>query len=175
MELPVCAEEQTIMEAILENDTIVLCGETGSGKTTQVPQFLYEAGFGHIQSEYPGRVAVTQPRRVAAVSMAKRVAEELNVSASIVSHQIRYDSTVSDSSAISFMTDGVLLREMAQDFCLSKYSCVIIDEAHERSLNTDILLGLLSRVVRLRREMYDNKEELSKSVRYNHHRPSKYS
>ncbi|KAJ1978627.1 putative ATP-dependent RNA helicase DHR1 [Dimargaris xerosporica] len=151
--LPVFGEEQTIMEHIKEHPVIVLCGETGSGKTTQVPQFLYEAGYGHPDSDNPGIVGVTQPRRVAAVSMAQRVQHELNVPDGVVSHQIRYDSTVSAQTAVKFMTDGVLLRELAQDLLLSKYSVIIIDEAHERSLNTDILIGVVSRVVTLRERL----------------------
>lgn len=99
-------------------------------------------------------IGVTQPRRVAAVAMAERVAQELNLPASKVSHQIRYDTTTSASTAIKFMTDGVLLRELAADLLLRKYSVVIVDEAHERSVNTDVLIGVLSRVVRLREDMW---------------------
>ncbi|KZV70183.1 P-loop containing nucleoside triphosphate hydrolase protein [Peniophora sp. CONT] len=152
--LPIVGEEQPIMEAILLNTVVVICGETGSGKTTQVPQFLYEAGFGSPGSDNPGMIGITQPRRVAAISMSQRVSHELSLSSSIVSYQIRYDATVSPSTSIKFMTDGVLLRELASDFLLIKYSVVVIDEAHERSVNTDILVGVLSRVVRLREEMW---------------------
>ena len=88
------------------------------------------------------------------MSMAARVANELSLPPTRVSYQIRYDATVSPLTSIKFMTDGVLLRELAMDFTLSKYSVVIIDEAHERSLNTDILIGVLSRIVNLREEMY---------------------
>ncbi|KAJ2087666.1 putative ATP-dependent RNA helicase DHR1 [Coemansia sp. RSA 986] len=153
MKLPVYAEEQQIMEAIVENPVIVLSGETGSGKTTQVPQFLFEAGYGDSGSPNPGMIGITQPRRVAAVSMSSRVAEELGDYGSTVAHQVRFDTTVSEKTRIKFMTEGVLLREMASDLLLTKYSVLIIDEAHERSLNTDILLGVLSRVVRLRHKM----------------------
>ncbi|KAG9307805.1 hypothetical protein G9A89_023370 [Geosiphon pyriformis] len=158
--LPICREEQVIMEAIGENPVVVICGETGSGKTTQVPQFLYEAGYGDSQSDNPGIIGVTQPRRVAAVSMSKRVAQELSLSEKEVSYQIRYDATTSSKTVIKFMTDGVLLRELAGDFLLSRYSAIIIDEAHERSLNTDILIGVVSRVFRLRNEL--NVEERGK-------------
>ena len=99
-------------------------------------------------------IGITQPRRVAAMSMASRVAHELSLPASRVSYQIRYDATVSPSTSIKFMTDGVLLRELASDFLLSKYSVLIIDEAHERSMNTDILIGVVSRVVKLRESMW---------------------
>ncbi|KAJ1913724.1 putative ATP-dependent RNA helicase DHR1 [Mycoemilia scoparia] len=171
LKLPIVAEEQRIMEAISENPVIILCGETGSGKTTQVPQFLYEAGYGHPESpNNPGMIGVTQPRRVAAVSMANRVSTELNLidnekaTSSLVSYQIRYDSsTTSKDTRIKFMTDGVLLRELAQDFLLTKYSAIIVDEAHERSINTDILLGVLSRVVKLRQDMSRNNEAVKKS------------
>lgn len=149
-QLPIFAEEQSIMESIKGNPVVIICGETGSGKTTQVPQFLYEAGYGNPASSNPGMIAVTQPRRVAAVSMAERVGTELN-DKSLVAYQIRYDSTtVSDRSVIKFMTDGILLREIQSDFLLSRYSIILLDEAHERNLNTDILVGLLSRIVKLR-------------------------
>lgn len=150
LKLPVVAEEERIVRTIMENMVTVLCGETGSGKTTQVPQFLFEAGFGDPHSANPGLIGVTQPRRVAALSMAARVGHELNLGQDRVSHQIRYDATVSPSTSIKFMTDGVLLRELAIDFMLNKYSAVVIDEAHERSVNTDVLIGVLSRVARLR-------------------------
>ncbi|KAJ7095872.1 P-loop containing nucleoside triphosphate hydrolase protein [Mycena belliarum] len=152
--LPIISEEQPIMEAILLNPVVIICGETGSGKTTQVPQFLFEAGFGSTGSDNPGMIGITQPRRVAAMSMAARVAHELALPASRVSYQIRYDATVSPATSIKFMTDGVLLRELATDFMLTKYSVIIIDEAHERSMNTDILIGVLSRVLKLREEMW---------------------
>lgn len=154
LRLPVVAEEDTIVRTIMENAVTVICGETGSGKTTQVPQFLYEAAFGSKGSLNPGMIGVTQPRRVAAVSMAQRVASELSLPADRVSHQIRYDATVSAETAIKFMTDGVLLRELATDFLLTKYSAIMVDEAHERSINTDVLIGVLSRVVRLREKRW---------------------
>ncbi|KAL4073219.1 P-loop containing nucleoside triphosphate hydrolase protein [Scleroderma yunnanense] len=163
--LPILADEQPIMEAILLNPVVILCGETGSGKTTQVPQFLYEAGFGDPSGDNPGMIGVTQPRRVAAMSMAARVAHELSLTSSRVSYQIRYDATVSPSTTIKFMTDGVLLRELATDFLLSKYSVIIIDEAHERSMNTDILIGVLSRVLKLREQMWKEGKEGIKPLR----------
>ncbi|GAB1314921.1 putative ATP-dependent RNA helicase DHR1 [Madurella fahalii] len=151
--LPVVVEEQKIMEAIHNNDVVVICGATGSGKTTQVPQFLFEAGYGSPNGPTPGMIGVTQPRRVAAVSMSKRVAQELGDHSDTVAYQIRFEGTVDPKTAIKFMTDGVLLREVAQDFVLRKYSAIIIDEAHERSVNTDILIAILSRVVKLRAEL----------------------
>ncbi|KAF9158748.1 putative ATP-dependent RNA helicase DHR1 [Actinomortierella ambigua] len=165
LQLPVCADEQYIMESIRYNDIVIIKGETGSGKTTQVPQFLYEAGYGHADSPNPGMIGITQPRRVAAVSMADRVAKELNLPASKISHQIRYDATTTPGTVMKFMTDGVLLRELNSDFLLRKYSVIIIDEAHERSLNTDILIGALSRIVRLRREESKTDRENTKPLK----------
>lgn len=153
LKLPVVAEEQKIMEAIHNNNVVVICGSTGSGKTTQVPQFLFEAGYGSPDSPTPGLIGVTQPRKVAAVSMSKRVSQELGDHSNKVAYQIRFEGTADDKTAVKFMTDGVLLREVSNDISLNKYSAVIIDEAHERSVNTDILIGMLSRVVKLREEM----------------------
>ncbi|XP_073724216.1 probable ATP-dependent RNA helicase DHX37 [Misgurnus anguillicaudatus] len=146
LRLPILAEEQVIMEAVRENECVVLCGETGSGKTTQVPQFLYEAGY----ASSGGIIGVTEPRRVAAVSMSHRVAKEMNLSTGVVSYQIRFEGNVTEDTKIKFMTDGVLLKEIQKDFLLQKYSVIIIDEAHERSVYTDILIGLLSRIAPLR-------------------------
>ncbi|QDS77028.1 hypothetical protein FKW77_006517 [Venturia effusa] len=157
--LPIIAEEQKIMEAIFNNDVVVVSGATGSGKTTQLPQFLYENGFGSEQGSTPGMIGITQPRRVAATSMAKRVADELGKASNKVAHQIRFDTTVGKQTRIKFMTDGVLLREMSEDFSLRKYSAVVIDEAHERTVNTDILISLLSRCVKARRQLAQDKPE----------------
>ncbi|TFK27975.1 P-loop containing nucleoside triphosphate hydrolase protein [Coprinopsis marcescibilis] len=163
--LPIVTEEQPIVEAIMLNPVVIVCGETGSGKTTQVPQFLYEAGFGTPGSSNPGMIGITQPRRVAAMAMASRVAHELSLTSSKVSYQIRYDATVSPSTSIKFMTDGVMLRELATDFLLTKYSVIIIDEAHERSINTDILIGVLSRVIKLREDMWREGKPGAKPLR----------
>jgi ATP-dependent RNA helicase DHX37/DHR1 len=161
LQLPIISEEQKIMEAIHHHDVVVICGSTGSGKTTQVPQFLFEAGYGSPNSNTPGMIGITQPRRVAAVSMSRRVAEELGEHSGAVGYQIRFEGTTDSKTAVKFMTDGVLLREAAEDIALRKYSAIIIDEAHERSINTDILIGMLSRVVKLRREMASEKSDLS--------------
>ncbi|KAF3063882.1 putative ATP-dependent RNA helicase PB1A10.06c [Daldinia childiae] len=161
LKLPVVAEEQKIMEAIHNNNVVVICGATGSGKTTQVPQFLFEAGYGSPNSPTPGMIGVTQPRKVAAVSMSKRVGQELGDRSNAVAYQIRFEGTVDNNTAVKFMTDGVLLREVANDISLRKYSAIIIDEAHERSVNTDILVGMLSRVVKLREEMSNEDPKLA--------------
>ena len=153
MKLPVVAEEQRIMEAIHNNSFVVICGSTGSGKTTQVPQFLYESGYGSPEGPNPGLIGVTQPRRVAAISTAARLGDELGSARDKVSYQVRFESSITKKMAIKFMTDGILVREIAMDFALLKYSVIIIDEAHERSVNTDILIGMLSRIVDLRASM----------------------
>ncbi|PSS14702.1 ATP-dependent RNA helicase [Actinidia chinensis var. chinensis] len=159
-DLPIVMMEQEIMEAINENITVIICGETGCGKTTQVPQFLYEAGFGSGQSSVRrGIIGVTQPRRVAVLATAKRVAFELGFRlGKEVGFQVRHDRRIGDSCSIKFMTDGILLREVQSDFLLKKYSIIILDEAHERSLNTDILIGMLSRVIQQRQIIYDEQQ-----------------
>lgn len=114
-----------------------------------------------LATDNPGMVAITQPRRVAALSTSQRVRAELCLPAdsTLVAHRIRYSSTSAADSKLVFMTDGVLLRELAGDFLLSKYSVVVVDEAHERGVNTDVLIGVLSRVARLREEMWRSGKE----------------
>ncbi|XP_070618215.1 probable ATP-dependent RNA helicase DHX37 isoform X2 [Erythrolamprus reginae] len=146
LKLPILGEEQEIMEAVRENPIVILGGETGCGKTTQVPQFLYEAGY----ASTGGIIGITEPRRVAAISMSQRIAAEMNLSQHVISYQIRYEGNVTKETKMKFMTDGVLLKEIQTDFLLSKYHVIILDEAHERSIYTDILIGLLSRIVPLR-------------------------
>lgn len=147
MKLPIISEEQAIMEAIRYNDVTIICGETGSGKTTQLPQFLYEAGYAQSHT-----ICITEPRRVAAMAMSRRVAEEMSLSTRVVSYHIRYEGNVTKDTKIKFVTDGVLLREIQENFLLTGYSVIIIDEAHERSVFSDILMGILSRIVALRRK-----------------------
>lgn len=147
LQLPILGEEQVIMETISENSIVILAGETGSGKTTQIPQFLYEAGYAEKKL-----IGITEPRRVAAISMSKRIAHEMNLSSDVVSYLIRFEGNTTDQTKIKFMTDGVLLKEIESDFLLNKYSVIILDEAHERSVYTDILVGLLSRIVPLRQK-----------------------
>ncbi|PNS14406.1 hypothetical protein CAC42_3692 [Sphaceloma murrayae] len=169
MKLPVVQEEQQIMEAIHRNSITIVCGATGSGKTTQVPQMMFESGYGSTigqstsaaspDKRTKGMIGVTQPRRVAATSVADRVATEMGDMRNRVGHQVRFDSAVGPSTAIKFMTDGILLREVANDFTLSRYSAIVIDEAHERSVNTDILIGLLSRIVELREDLSKEKPD----------------
>ncbi|KAF2354946.1 Helicase-associated domain [Trinorchestia longiramus] len=148
MDLPIIAEEQVVMETIKDNMMTVIVGPTGSGKTTQVPQFLYEAGFAS-ESQIIG---VTEPRRVAAVSMSERVGYELGLSPRQVSYQIRFEGNTTKDTKIKFMTDGVLLKEFQEDQLLLRYSAIIIDEAHERSVYSDLLIGILSRVAPARQK-----------------------
>ncbi|TGJ81971.1 hypothetical protein E0Z10_g6781 [Xylaria hypoxylon] len=161
LKLPVVAEEQRIMEAIHNNNVVIICGATGSGKSTQVPQMLFEAGYGSPNSPTSGQIVVTQPRKVAAVSVSQRVSTELGDHSDTVAYQIRFEGTTSEKTRLKFVTDGVLLREIGNDISLRKYSAVIIDEAHERSLNTDILIGMLSRTVKLREEMANEDKKTS--------------
>ncbi|KAL7443952.1 hypothetical protein ACHAXM_010962 [Skeletonema potamos] len=163
-DLPVSAMEFEIMDAVRSNDCTILCGETGSGKSTQVPQFLYEAGFNSSDEEADQKkrllIGITQPRRVAAVSTAKRVCYEMGQgngqvikSDNLVAYQTRYETAgLGPSTHIKFMTDGILLQEIQSDLLLRKYGAIVIDEAHERNLNTDVLLGLLSVALPLRRK-----------------------
>lgn len=161
IELPVVQEEQKIMEAIHNNPVTIVCGETGSGKTTQLPQMLLENGYAA-----DGMIGITQPRRVAAVSVASRVAQELGTEhGKQVAHQVRYDTTVGRGTKIKFMTDGILLREISHDFALSKYSAIVLDEAHERSVNTDILIGMLSRIIPLRHDLSKEEPNRYKSLK----------
>eukprot|EP00392_Amoebophrya_sp_AT5.2_P010868 g10935.t1 len=155
--LPAIQMEQEVVEAVLEHDVVLIAGDTGCGKSTQIPQFLYENGL----SEY-GTIAVTQPRRVAAISVAQRVADELN-SEEVVGYQVRYDKSHNCSSGktkVKFLTDGIVLREVQRDFLLSQYSVVVLDEAHERSVNCDILIGMLSRVVAERRKRFEQERQV---------------
>ena len=141
--LPIGAEAERIVELIRGHQVVVIAGETGSGKTTQLPKICLLAGRGAA-----GMVGCTQPRRIAARSVARRVAEELQVQlGGTVGFQVRFNDAVSDTTAIKFMTDGILLAEIQNDRWLSKYDTIIVDEAHERSLNIDFLLGYLKQLL----------------------------
>ncbi|KAF2294947.1 hypothetical protein GH714_029609 [Hevea brasiliensis] len=139
--------KERLVEGVNTHDILIIVGESGSGKTTQLPQFLFSAGFCQ-----DGKViGITQPRRVAAVTVAKRVAEECGVELGRkVGYSIRFDEKTSSSTRIKYMTDGLLLREALLDPYLSRYSVIIVDEAHERSVHIDVLLGLLKSVQNVR-------------------------
>jgi ATP-dependent helicase HrpA len=145
-ELPISARAEELVAAIQDHPVVILAGETGSGKTTQIPKFCLAAGRGTN-----GRIACTQPRRVAALSVSRRVAEELGVAwGREVGCKIRFDDRTTPATVIKFLTDGMLLAEVQGDPLLREYDTIIIDEAHERSLNIDFLLGHL-RNLRFRR------------------------
>ncbi|CAN0896183.1 Probable pre-mRNA-splicing factor ATP-dependent RNA helicase DEAH4 [Linum grandiflorum] len=144
--LPIVQFEEQIIRTVQDNRVVVVIGETGSGKSTQLSQMLLRHGYSKS-----GIIGVTQPRRVAAVSVARRVAQELGVKlGEEVGYAIRFEDRTSDITRIKYLTDGVLLRESLSDPELSQYSVIILDEAHERSLNTDILLGLVKRLTKMR-------------------------
>ncbi|KPA82275.1 ATP-dependent RNA helicase-like protein [Leptomonas pyrrhocoris] len=147
--LPVYGKRTAIQETVRDHPVTLLVGETGSGKTTQVPHFIAE-----LQDEFTGLVACTQPRRVAAVSVATRVADEMDVLLGAqVGYHVRFDSRQSDATRVLYMTDGMLLREAFSDPDLHKFSVVVVDEAHERTIDTDVVLGLLKRLL-LRRPSF---------------------
>lgn len=154
--LPAYAMEQELVEACMNRLCVVVTGGTGCGKSTQVPQFLYEAGFSCRVGEKHLQIGITQPRRIAAIAVADRVREELGDHGEVVSHHVRFDQSPSiQNSRIKFMTDGILMRIFQGDFLLRDFSVIVLDEVHERSTNCDILLGLLTRVVQLRKQLFE--------------------
>ncbi|MBN3306293.1 PRP16 helicase, partial [Amia calva] len=147
--LPIFAVRQQLLNIIRDNSIVIVVGETGSGKTTQLTQYLHEDGY----TRY-GMVGCTQPRRVAAMSVAKRVSEEIASNlGEEVGYAIRFEDCTSEKTMIKYMTDGILLRESLRESDLDHYSAIIMDEAHERSLNTDVLFGLLREVVARRSDL----------------------
>src|SRR4051794_24080014 len=147
--LPIAAKTDEIVRLIRERQVIVLAGETGSGKTTQLPKLCLAAGRG-----VAGRIGCTQPRRVAARSVARRVASELGTEVGgLVGYQVRFAERTGEGTLIKFMTNGILLAETQGDPWLNRYDTLIIDEAHERSLNIDFLLGYLKRLLARRRDL----------------------
>ncbi|KAF1719620.1 ATP-dependent RNA helicase HrpA [Pseudoxanthomonas mexicana] len=147
--LPIAREGDRIIELIRNHQVVVIAGETGSGKTTQLPKLCLAAGRG-----VAGMIGCTQPRRIAARAVARRVAEELNTELGRgVGFQVRFNDQVGEETHVKFMTEGILLAEIASDRWLSAYDTIIVDEAHERSLNIDFLLGYLKQLLRKRRDL----------------------
>ncbi|XP_043238204.1 pre-mRNA-splicing factor ATP-dependent RNA helicase DHX16-like [Amphibalanus amphitrite] len=148
--LPVFPFKEDLIQAIRDHQVLIIEGETGSGKTTQIPQFLYHSGF----CDNDMKIGCTQPRRVAAMSVAARVAEELAVKlGNEVGYSIRFEDCTSERTRIKYMTDGMLLREFLSEPDLGSYSVMIIDEAHERTLHTDVLFGLVKDIARFRKDL----------------------
>ncbi|XP_037532031.1 pre-mRNA-splicing factor ATP-dependent RNA helicase DHX16 [Nematolebias whitei] len=148
--LPIFPYREDLLAAIHEHQVLVIEGETGSGKTTQIPQYLLEDGY----TNGGMKIGCTQPRRVAAMSVAARVAEEMNVKlGNEVGYSIRFEDCTSERTVLKYMTDGMLLREFLTEPDLASYSVVIIDEAHERTLHTDILFGLIKDIARFRPDL----------------------
>jgi pre-mRNA-splicing factor ATP-dependent RNA helicase DHX38/PRP16 len=148
--LPAFAVREELLRVIRDNQVVIVVGQTGSGKTTQLTQFLHEDGYARGGQ----MIGCTQPRRVAAMSVAKRVSEEMEVPlGDEVGYAIRFEDCTSKKTTIKYMTDGVLLRESLTNPDLDQYSCIIMDEAHERALNTDVLMGLIKKVLARRRDL----------------------
>ncbi|KAH0555932.1 hypothetical protein GP486_006123, partial [Trichoglossum hirsutum] len=148
--LPIYAFREELLTAVEQHQVLIIVGETGSGKTTQIPQYLHEAGY----TRGGAKVGCTQPRRVAAMSVAARVAEEMGVKVgNEVGYAIRFEDATSDKTILKYMTDGMLLREFLTEPDLGGYSALMIDEAHERTLHTDILFGLVKDIARFRPEL----------------------
>lgn len=153
--LPVFQLRESFLRSISQNQVLIVVGETGSGKTTQLPQYLYEEGY--TKSSNPDailKIGCTQPRRVAATSVATRVAEEVGcILGEEVGYSIRFEDVCSDKTAIKYVTDGMLLREFMTDPLLSSYSALMIDEAHERTVSTEIVLTLLKDIIKERKDL----------------------
>ncbi|KAF8249516.1 P-loop containing nucleoside triphosphate hydrolase protein [Wilcoxina mikolae CBS 423.85] len=148
--LPIYQWRQQFLDALEDHQVLIIVGETGSGKTTQLPQYLHEAGY----TKNGLKVGCTQPRRVAAMSVAARVAEEMGVKlGNEVGYSIRFEDQTSDKTVLKYMTDGMLLREFLTEPDLGAYSALMIDEAHERTLSTDILFGLVKDLARFRSDL----------------------
>jgi ATP-dependent helicase HrpA len=147
--LPIHARAEEIEELLRRHPVVILAGETGSGKSTQLPKLLLRAGFGKDKL-----IAITQPRRVAALTLARRVAEEMRTEGTaFVGHKVRFDNRTNRDTRVVFATDGTLLAELGADPLLRRYDAIVVDEAHERSLNVDFLIGVLRRIREKRPEL----------------------
>lgn len=142
-ELPVKKYFHSLMKSINQFDILIIVAETGAGKTTQIPKFLFKIGYQKL-----GIIGITQPRRLAVINLTRRVSIEMNTSVGVeIGYSIRFEEQISENTKIKFMTDGILLREVVNEPTLSYYSIIILDEAHERSIYTDILFSLLKDIV----------------------------
>ena len=163
--LPVYKFRSEICDLVHDNEAVLVMAETGSGKSTQIPQYIYESGFiKHHRKNISQRnrrlrlaqtICVTQPRRVAAITVAKRVAEEMGCEpGTLVGHRVRFDDTTDfqgkNTTRVLYLTDGMLLREATTDPLFTRYQCIVLDESHERSLQTDILFGVVKRAMKAR-------------------------
>jgi ATP-dependent RNA helicase DHX33 len=159
-QLPVHSMRKKIVETVFNNDCCIFLGETGCGKTTQIPRFLYEARekkqnltLNKKSQRNKNLICCTQPRRVAAISVAERVASEINQKCGeLIGYSVRFDESISRRTRIKYMTDGMLLREALIDPYLRQYSIIILDEAHERTLHTDLLFGIVKQALNYRKK-----------------------
>lgn len=155
--LPIYAGRTAIIAEVRMKESVIIVGETGSGKTTQIPQYLHEDRLSKL-----GAIACTQPRRVAAISIAQRVAKEMSVQlGEEVGYTVRFEDVTSEKTRVKYMTDGMLLREAISDPLLLRYAVVILDEAHERTVHTDVLFGVVKSAQKMRKE---NNQKLLKIV-----------
>lgn len=165
-QLPIHGMRRKIVQTVFSNDCSIFLGETGCGKTTQIPRFLYETQLKRIQQQdtttkkshrHKYLICCTQPRRVAAISVAERVASEINEKCGeLVGYSVRFDEASSRRTRIKYMTDGMLLREALLDPYLRQYSIIILDEAHERTLHTDLLFGIVKQALAYRKKKKKN-------------------
>lgn len=163
-QLPIHPMRKKIVQTVFNNDCCIFLGETGCGKTTQIPRFLYEAREKKLKNlvtkksqRHRNLICCTQPRRVAAISVAERVASEINQKCGeLVGYSVRFDEAISRRTKIKYMTDGMLLREALLDPYLRQYSIIILDEAHERTLHTDLLFGIVKQALNYRKQAKKN-------------------
>ena len=147
-DLPVYRHRNEILKALSDNQVIVVESPTGSGKTTQIPLILKDAGYAEL-----GVIGITQPRRIAAMSVSEYIKKQIGDEGTYCGYTMRFHDTTDKNTRIKIMTDGILLQEVKADPFLSRYSVIMVDEAHERSLNIDFILGLLKEIIRERKDL----------------------